>query len=128
MAPRGLLASLLLVVVGAICAVSPAVAADAFKTNVIELTSENFEHLTQAASGATTGDWLIEFYAPWCGHCKRLGPIYEEVANGAYLYINKWRERTNWDSPGVGCCVCCRAQGGDQCGQGGHDRPLRLGA
>lgn len=26
---------------------------------VKELTDETFEHLTQAASGATTGDWFI---------------------------------------------------------------------
>lgn len=31
-------------------------------TYVRELTDASFEHLTQAATGATTGDWFIMFH------------------------------------------------------------------
>lgn len=70
--------TLALVATGALSAAEDA-------SNVVVLGDDNFEHLTQAGSGATTGDWLVEFYAPWCGHCKKLAPIYEKVADGEAL-------------------------------------------
>ncbi|XP_073972459.1 protein disulfide-isomerase A4 [Rhodnius prolixus] len=47
---------------------------------VKELTDDNFESLTQAASGATTGDWFIMFYSNDCFDCQRLMARWETVA------------------------------------------------
>ena len=47
------------------------------RAEVVQLTASDFD-----ARVALGGDalWLIEFYAPWCGHCVRLAPILEDVA------------------------------------------------
>lgn len=46
---------------------------------VKELTDDNFEHLTQASSGATTGDWFIMFYSTDCVECVRMFARWETV-------------------------------------------------
>ncbi|XP_030756232.1 protein disulfide-isomerase A6 homolog isoform X1 [Sitophilus oryzae] len=45
--------------------------------NVIELTPANFDNLV------IKGDevWIVEFFAPWCGHCQNLVPDYTKAAN-----------------------------------------------
>jgi len=47
----------------------------------VELNDDNFEHLTQAATGQTTGKWLVNFMSPGCGHCSRLKPAWEDLAH-----------------------------------------------
>jgi len=45
-----------------------------------ELTDSSFEHLTQAATGATTGDWFVLFSSSKCRLCKRMTAALETVA------------------------------------------------
>lgn len=48
---------------------------------VRSLTDDNFEHETQASTGATTGDWLVVFTNEHCGGpCDRLMPHLETTA------------------------------------------------
>jgi protein disulfide-isomerase A1 len=46
-----------------------------------------------------TKDVLVEFYAPWCAHCKKLAPVYEELAkkyqNNPNVVIAKMDATTN---------------------------------
>eukprot|EP00899_Mesostigma_viride_P016032 jgi/Mesvir1/2442/Mv22171-RA.1 len=48
---------------------------DLKKEHVITLTSANFSNVVHEGNKAV----LVDFYAPWCGHCKRLAPEYSKL-------------------------------------------------
>ncbi|KAH0854720.1 hypothetical protein HID58_057754 [Brassica napus] len=42
----------------------------------VELTSSNFDELVIKSNDL----WIVEFFAPWCGHCKKLAPEWKKAA------------------------------------------------
>lgn len=44
-------------------------------SDIVHLTASSFEAVLKDEKAA-----LIMFYAPWCGHCKKMKPVYERAA------------------------------------------------
>ncbi|KAJ3162751.1 hypothetical protein HDU86_003724 [Geranomyces michiganensis] len=49
---------------------------------LVQLTSETFSLLTNNTP------WFIMFHAPWCGHCKKLKPVFEDLAPSLKGLVN----------------------------------------
>ncbi|KAJ1892199.1 hypothetical protein LPJ66_006486, partial [Kickxella alabastrina] len=62
---------------------------------VVTLNRENFAERT------ASGPWFIKFYAPWCGHCQQLAPVWTKLAHETRGKVNIGE--VNCDDAGTLC-------------------------
>ncbi|KAJ3342729.1 protein disulfide-isomerase precursor [Gonapodya sp. JEL0774] len=64
---------------------SEEIPAEPFDGNVRVLVGKNFNDIVLDESK----DVFVEFYAPWCGHCKKLAPTWESLAEAYESHRDK---------------------------------------
>ena len=72
------MSKLTIIAIFAFLALSTYVQAQDNEEAVVDLTEANFANYVNKDNADQK--WLIMFFAPWCGHCKRAKPAFAEYA------------------------------------------------
>ena len=51
-------------------------------SKVEKLTDKTYEEVLRSKE-----PWLVDFYAPWCGHCHQFAPDFEDLATVRQFFI-----------------------------------------
>lgn len=73
-----------LFLIGLVCLASTANCLYSSSDDVVELTASNFKSKVLDSDEL----WFVEFYAPWCGHCKSLAPEWKKAAKALKGVVN----------------------------------------
>jgi protein disulfide-isomerase A6 len=60
-------------------------------SEVVDLTPANFDRLVIQSDAL----WIVEFYAPWCGHCQQFVPEYSKAATALKVNFMSTSRNTN---------------------------------
>lgn len=53
------------------------------RSDVIDLTESNFDRLVTQSDEV----WIVEFFAPWCGHCQQFVGEYTKAAKALKVML-----------------------------------------